>query len=386
MRVAINASSLGSALTGLGQYTLHLSSALLRSRMLELDFFYEDHWSGALELNSTMLSKLSNLTKLRIFVRDHVPGAYDIKLAWMQRNFVRGLNAGRLDLYHEPNFIAFNTDVPTVITVHDLSWIKFPEAHPQSRVRAMNKYFERGLNQSSFLITDSAYVRDEVIDVFGYPEDRIKSIPLGVDASFKPRSSEQTREVLGLYGLEHGSYILLVGTIEPRKNIPTALEAFMALPKKIRLENPLVLVGMKGWLGGDIEDRLASLIAQGEVRRLGYVNQADMPILLSGALTLVFPSIYEGFGLPPLEAMASGVPVITSDASSIPEVVGSGGLMFNPHDVDGFSGAMRDLISDHSRRAELGSIALELSKKFSWDRCAEDTLGVYRQVIGEPGN
>ncbi len=386
MRVAINASSLGAALTGIGRYTFQLTSALMKARLIEMALFYEDHWSDALELNSTMFSKFSNLTKLRVFVRDHIPGAYYLKRAWMQQNFVNGLSSRRLDLYHEPNFLVFKTDIPTVITVHDLSWIRFPEVHPPNRVRLMEKYFQQGLDQSSYLVTDSDFVRNEIVEVFGYPADRIKSIPLGVDASFMPRSSEQTREVLGLYGLEHGSYILLVGTIEPRKNIPTALEAFMALPKKIRLENPLVLVGMKGWLGGDIEGRLASLIAQGEVRRLGYVNQADMPILLSGALTLVFPSIYEGFGLPPLEAMASGVPVITSDASSIPEVVGSGGLMFNPHDVDGFSGAMRDLISDHSRRAELGSIALELSKKFSWDRCAEDTLGVYRQVIGEPGN
>ena len=381
MRVAMNASSLTSALTGLGQYTFHLSSALMNSRLVDMNFFYQNHWSNALELNSTIGSKLPNLSKLRLFFRDHVPLAYDLKRSWMQRNFSRGISNKRCELYHEPNFLAFDVDVPTVITVHDLSWIKFPEVHPQSRVRAMNKYFERGLSQSSFLITDSAYVRDEVVDVFGYPEERIKSIPLGVDASFMPRSSDQTIEVLERHALKHGSYILLVGTIEPRKNITTALEAFMALPKKMRLEVPLVLVGMRGWLHDELDIRLNSLIASGEVRRLGYVPQADLPFLFSGALTLVFPSIYEGFGLPPLEAMASGVPVITSHASSIPEVVGLGGLMFDPRDVFGFSGSMRELIANRSRRDALGELALEQSKRFSWERCAMDTLGIYHQVI-----
>ncbi len=381
MRVAMNACSLSGPLTGLGQYTFHLTSALMRSRLLEMDLFYEDHWGNALELNSTILSRLSHLSNLRIFVRNHIPFAYDLKRSWMQLNFSRGLSKKSCDLYHEPNFLAFDTDLPTVISVHDLSWIKFPDAHPKSRVRAMNKYFERGLDQSNFLITDSDYVREEVMDVFGYPQDRIKSIPLGVDASFMPRSSKQTFGLLERHRLSHGNYILLVGTIEPRKNIDTALNAFMALPKKVRLDTPLVLVGMRGWLGDEAEARLSSLVGSGEVRRLGYVAQADLPILFSGALTLVFPSIYEGFGLPPLEAMASGVPVITSNVSSIPEVVGAGGLMFNPHDVDSFSGAMRDLIADRSHRDELASLALDQSKKFSWDRCAVDTLAVYQHAV-----
>jgi alpha-1,3-rhamnosyl/mannosyltransferase len=267
-----------------------------------------------------------------------------------------------------------------VITVHDLSWIKHPEVHPKNRVKAMNRYFEKGLNRASMVITDSNYIKHELADLVGFPDDKIVSIPLGCETLFKPRELSDTQPILTQYSLSHGKYILAVGTIEPRKNLITALQAFIKLPKKIRLQYPLVIVGMNGWLNSTLDKQLQPLMTTGEIRLLGYIPRLDLATLYSGALMLVFPSIYEGFGLPPLEAMASGLPVIASNTSSIPEVVGDAGILVDPFDIDGFVNAFELLINDAISRNQLAIKAINRSKNFSWDLCAKNTLKVYQQT------
>lgn len=374
MKVAFNASSLIGSLTGIGHYSYNLAKTLINQK-LEIDFFYRRSWEKRLIHQNTKPKY-----QYRSFIRNNIPFSYSLDRMACQIRFDQGLKKIRPDIYHEPNFLAFKSDLPTIITVHDLSWIKHPEVHPKSRVKAMNKYFDKGLSHAEMVITDSNYIREEVINTLNFPKEKIVAIPLGSDEIFKPRESNNTQSILNHYSLHHGKYILAVGTIEPRKNLLTALRAFVRLPKKLRMEYPLVIVGMNGWLNADLDKELHPLITTGEVRLLGYVSRSDLATIYAGAISLIFPSIYEGFGLPPLEAMASGIPVIASNKSSIPEVIGDSGILVDPYDIDGFFSALELLINDSNTRNQLSMKALNRSKQFSWDLCGQATLAVYQQV------
>lgn len=230
------------------------------------------------------------------------------------------------------------------------------------------------------IITDSSAIKDEIVEMFGVADNRIKSIPLGVESLFRPLTLEESMPVLHQHGLSYQKYILAVGTLEPRKNLSSALLAYMQLPADIRKHYPLVLVGMKGWHTSSLEKQMAPLVEAGEIRQLGYLEREDLAAIIAGALTLVYPSIYEGFGLPPLEAMTCGVPVIASNVSSLPEVVGDSGLLVNPHDIDDIAKAMETMITAPDIRAASAQKALIRSAEFSWDSCVAQTVNIYRQV------
>ena len=378
MRIALNATALLSPLTGLGQYTRHLAEGLQATPELELDLFYGTGWSRQLRDKP-----VQGITSLKSWAKRIVPNPYAINRFIQQRRFDAGVASSRPDLYHEPNSLAFEYSRPSIITVHDLSWIRFPETHPVDRVKAMNNYFEPGLRQASLILTDSAFVKREVVDVFGIQPERIISVPLGVEPLFHPRDSDVTLPVLSRHSLKHGEYLLAVGTLEPRKNLQLAMRAFMQLPPATRKQFPLVLVGMKGWHTSALEVQMEPLIRAGEVRQLGYLGRNELAIFVAGALALIYPSIYEGFGLPPLEAMACGVPVIASDVSSIPEVVGGTGILINPQDTNAAAQAMRVLIEDPDKRRELSAMALIRSKDFSWGKCVSQTISAYQRLLGE---
>jgi alpha-1,3-rhamnosyl/mannosyltransferase len=219
------------------------------------------------------------------------------------------------------------------------------------------------------------------MDVFGVKADRIRPVLLGVEPLFYPRTAEDTRSVLNRHNLVHGRYLLAVGTLEPRKNLQVALRAYMLLPQQIRKEFPLVLVGMNGWHTSELEQQIAPLVRAGEVRQIGYLPREELASVIAGALTLIYPSIYEGFGLPPLEAMACGVPVIAAEVSSLPEVVSDTGLLINPHDDEAVAQAIQRLVTDHDFRRHLSQKALARSAEFTWDKCARQTVDVYRQAL-----
>lgn len=376
MNIAFNTSSLKEPLTGLGQYTLHLARSLNQLQECQLDFFDGIHWTDQI-----FVKPKPSTAKYRDLVRDHLPFAYPLKYAFFQYRFSRGSNK-KIDLYHEPNYLAFKSEIPTVITVHDVSWITYPEVHPASRVREMNRYFKGCLKQAQHIITDSEFVKREFIEHFDYPEHKVTTIALGVDKSFGPRSIEESLNTLQKYSLIYAKYFLLLGTLEPRKNLIVAINAFLQLPKSYRQENPLVIVGAKGWLDSDIRKTIVPLVESGEVRVLGYLPQIELPDILAGAKALLFPSIYEGFGLPPLEAMACGTPVIASNSSSIPEVVGDCGILLDPKDTEGFSQAMKNITENLELQNTLSIKALERSKQFTWSQCARNTFTVYQQVLG----
>lgn len=376
MQVAFNATALLSPLTGIGQYAHHLALGLQQIPEIDVNFFYGTGWS-----RDVRGKPLPNVTTIKTLVRRFLPNSYAVSRAFQQNRFSEFTRKTPHDVYHEPNFLAYRFDGPSIITVHDLSWIRYPEMHPIARVRAMDKYFKPGLDRASLILTDSEFVKRELIDVFNVKPERIRPVLLGVEALFHPRSADETRSVLDANGLLHGQYLLAVGTLEPRKNLGVALQAFMRLNPQLRKRFPLVLVGMKGWHTSALEQQIAPLVAAGEIRQLGYLAREDLAKVIAGATTLIYPSIYEGFGLPPLEAMACGVPVITSNVSSIPEVVGDTGVMIAPDDVDGLVEAMKTMLTAPELRADMARKALVRSAQFTWANCVTQTVDAYRSVI-----
>lgn len=375
LKVAFDGIALLSPLTGIGQYAWHLGTGLRERGDVDIDFFYDTGFSPELRQGASPVHG-----RMRVLARRLVPNAYAVRRALQQRRFDEGVRRKRYDVYHEPNYLALRFDGPTIITVHDLSWIRYPHTHPAERVRAMDRYFEPALRGAALLLTDSEFVKREVIEVFGVAPDRILPIPLGLDPVFRPRTPAQTQPVLQPLGLDHGGYLLSVGTLEPRKNLPATIAAYAKLPAAVRERHPLVLAGMKGWRTTAIEQQLEPLVASGHVRMLGYLQREDLAEVTAGALALVYPSIYEGFGLPPLEAMGCGVPAITSNVSSLPEVVGEAGLQVAPADVDALAEAMLRIATDPELRAGLSVRALARASEFTWQRCVDETAAAYRRA------
>ena len=378
LRLAFNGVPLLSPLTGIGQYSNSLLQGLDARADVSSLKFYGKGWSPEIRKPGLSVAAARGWKEV---IRKWVPNAYDISRWGQQLRFSSGVQKFKPDLYHEPNFLAYRFDGPSVITVHDLSWIRYPETHPLVRVRAMDKFFEPGLRQASRVITDSEFVKQELIEVFGIRPEIIHPVLLGADGVFVPQDASETQTVLHGLSLTHGHYLLAVGTLEPRKNLQVSLEAYASLPASLRERFPLVLVGMKGWKTSNLEQKLAPMVASGQVRQLGYLSREDLATVMAGATAMVYPSVYEGFGLPPLESMACGVPVIASNVSSIPEVVGDSGLLIAPLDAQALKHKMVQLLEDEVFRGQLADRALARSRLFSWGQCVDQTVDVYQAAV-----
>ncbi len=376
MRIAFNATPLLSPLTGIGQYIYQLATTLQTLPDVDLDLFYGYRWDKEIRQQP-----LPGITEIRSAVKRVIPNIYVINRHVQQFKFNRLASSKQIDLYHEPCFLAFKCNKPTVLTVLDLSWIRFPETHPQQRIEAMDRYFEPSLRRATNIITISEFVKREVIDVFGIAKERIHAIPLAVESDFKPRQATETQSTLDKYGLKHGQYLLSVGTLEPRKNLQVVLKAYQRLPESVRKHYPLVIVGMKGWKTSALEQQIAPLVAAGEIKLLGFLPREDLTMVTAGALSMLYLSVYEGFGFPPLEAMACSVPVIASDVASMPEVVGDSGFLQNPHDEILLSENIQMLIEDHDLRNTTAMKGLQRSQQFSWEKCARETLALYKKTL-----
>jgi glycosyltransferase involved in cell wall biosynthesis len=375
IRVLLGASALRSPLTGVGQYAFHLASGLLRNPDVELTCFYGRTFSKDVLRSGSVAN-----ARLRARIREQVPHAYAMRRLLHQAVFSVGTARQQYDVYHEPSYLGLRFKGPSVLTVHDLSWIRYPETHPRERVDTMNRFFEPALRRAAIVLTDSEFVRQEVIDTFGMATERVLPVPLGADSEFHPMSPLDTQDILGELKLTYGEYFLCVGTLEPRKNLEAAIRAYSLLPQAVRARHPLVLAGLKGWHTSRIERTLDPLVRNGEAVVLGYLERAELAAVTAAALTLVYPSLYEGFGLPPLEAMACGVPPIISTAGSLVEVVGDAGLQVEAHDVDGLAASMARMAEDRVLRNHLGQVGLQRSADFTWERCVNQTVGAYRQA------
>ncbi len=369
-RVAINTSSLALPLSGIGRYVSELIGALEAGGWARVKCFGGLRWRKPAPPREDSVGRGA-----RSFFRDRVPFSYEIRRAAQQLAFSGGTAWRGLDVYHEPAFLAFDCDLPTVVTVHDLAWIRYPELHPKNRVRYLERKLPRSLERAAHVITGSEFVRQEVIATFALHPDTVTAISYGVSARLTPRSPERCRPTLARFDLRWRSFVLCVGTSEPRKNLDLALRAYEALPANLRDRVPLVHAGGAGWLNAELAARFSR--GQGHLRKLGFVSEADLANLYASAAMLVYPSRYEGFGLPPLEAMASGTPVIAAKAASLPEVVGNAAVFVSPDDDLRLKEEMERLLRDESHWANYRELGLARARLFTWDNCARQTCAIY---------
>lgn len=289
--------------------------------------------------------------------------------------------ARRYALYHEPNHIPIPCGLPTVTTIHDLSVLEHPAWHPADRVRWYERAFDAGVRQTTCFIAASEYTKQQMIARLGVPADRIDVTYQAPRPAFTtPPPAERVRQVRAAHGLPD-RFFLFVGTLEPRKNVAGLLQAYAGLPAEIRRSHPLVLVGGHGWK----MDALAELIDRHGVvdttRRLGYLHDADLAALYAGCTALVWPTWYEGFGLPPLEALACGAPVIVSNVTSLPEVVGDAGVLLDPHDAVAWTAALQRMAEDADWRRRWQQGGPVRAATFTWQRCARQTIACYRAAL-----
>jgi glycosyltransferase involved in cell wall biosynthesis len=286
------------------------------------------------------------------------------------------------DVFHATNHVfPFRVRrVPTVLTVHDLTIPLFPEWHPARRLALMGPALAPSADRANRIVTPSHHTRNDLLKLLPVEPERVVVIPEGIDPIFAPQGEAEVAARLAPLDLRPGSYLLFLGTIEPRKNLTRLLQAVESAGSDVGV---LVLAGGHGWNNAPIRDAIARLARAGRVRALGYVPDDLRPPLLAGARAFVYPSLYEGFGLPPLEAMACGAPVVTSNVSSLPEVVGDAGLYVDPTDVPALAEALIRIWGDDALRADLRARGLARAAEFSWDRTARLTLDVYRAVLEE---
>ncbi|MGL6243824.1 glycosyltransferase family 4 protein [Pseudomonas sp.] len=375
MRIALNARILQAPRTGIGHYVAELVNALACEPDVELALFHGWGWSEALpEAAMPGYSRLTPLLR-------QIPGAYQARRWLEQKRFNQG-HSQAIDLYHEPSLWPLSFEGPTVITLHDLTHLHYPETQPPARLREIERRLADGVRQASLILTDSQYIADEAQAYFALPAERFVVAPLGVAARFHPREPEAIDVVLKAHGVEAREYFLCVGTLEPRKNLTLALRAHAKLPDTVRQRFPLLIVGMAGWQREQFSEELHQALADGHVCLLGYLPDEQVAQLLAGARALIFPSIYEGFGLPVLEAMASGTPVILARRSAMPEVAGAAGNYIEPDEPDGLREAMNRLIDDQAHWQACREAGLQQARLFTWERCANITASAYRQAIG----
>ncbi len=375
MRIALNARILQAPRTGIGHYVAELVNALRSEPDVEMRLFHGWGWSSALpEAAMPGYSRLTPLLR-------QIPGAYQARRWMEQKRFDQGRAQG-IDLYHEPSLWPLAFDGPTVITLHDLTHLHFPETQPSARLREIERRLALGIEQAQVILTDSQAIADEAQDYFGLPAERFVVAPLGVAERFHPREADTISAVLKAHAVQAREYFLCVGTLEPRKNLSLALRAHALLPEAVRERFPLLIVGMAGWQREQLSHELRRALASGNVCLLGYLPDEQVAQLLAGARALIFPSLYEGFGLPVLEAMASGTPVVVTRSSAMPEVAGAAGNYIDADDADGLRDAMSRLIDDQTHWQACREAGLQQARFFSWQRCAQATAGAYRQAMG----
>ncbi|WP_051236265.1 glycosyltransferase family 4 protein [Ottowia thiooxydans] len=392
LNLVVAVDAIAPPLTGIGRYAYELVKGLQsHSEIGNLRYFSFGRWMEdpiartAREAQAKLSSEATNETpepprrSLRSMLA-RVPVAVKAYQLVTPSIYRLRLQTVRDSIFHSPNYFVPKFPGPTVSTTHDLSHMRYPQFHPEARVNYMNAALPRSLRMTNHIITDSQAVRQEVIEDFGWSEDRVTAIGLGTDPSFSPRSPQVLAACLSRYGLRAGGYSLFVGTIEARKNVDRLLSAYEALPLAMRKEWPLVLVGDTGWRSEHTHERMRVAEAAGWLRYLKYLPQEDLPYLYSGARLFVYPSVYEGFGLPIAEAMASGVPVITSNVSSMPEVAGGAARLIDPLNVDELHHAILDSLQNGEWRRQAIAAGLTRAQDFSWQACVDRTVEVYKHL------
>ena len=372
MRVAIDAIPLVENKTGVGHYTDALSDWLARTHS---DHQYELISPFNFDFGPRS-EKPENLAKFFTPVRSKFRKWWLIGLPSL-------LFISPFDVFHGTNYcIPVFSPCPTVVTIHDMSLWTQASTHDDENVRRGKRRIPIMARKASMIIAPSEATRREIIEILRINPDRIRVISEAARTNMQPQTAETIAAVKAKYGIL-GDYVLYTGTIEPRKNLLRLIRAYEEVLKGAESKPQLVVCGGRGWKDQEVFELIGELKLQQQVKFTGYVPDCDLPALYSGAMVFAYPSLYEGFGLPPLEAMACGAPVLTSATSSLPEVVGEAGIKVDPTDVHAIARELGRMIADQSLRLQLGQKGLERSRLFSWERAANETQSVYDHVFEE---
>lgn len=304
---------------------------------------------------------------------------------WDQFTYPRQAKQKGVDLLHQPCFSApLFFPGPVVVTIHDIISILFPETIPFASRMFYSKWMPFSYRKAKQIITISKSTKRDIVRVLGIPEEKITVIPLGFDKKFETKISQtEIARVKKKYALPD-KYLLHIGTLEPRKNLDFLIDVFAdVISVKGNEDLGLVITGKKGWYFEGLFEKVKRYSLEDRVVFTGYIDEEDKAAIYQGARIFTFPSLYEGFGLPPLEAMASGVPIISSDTSSMPEVVGDAGILISPYDKQKWVKEISRVNQSEKLINEMKEKNLKQVANFSWDKAAQKTLEVYKKAIAQ---
>jgi GT2 family glycosyltransferase/glycosyltransferase involved in cell wall biosynthesis len=331
LRIAVEASTLEGKRAGIGHYTEQLSEALSEIPGVEIRYFTSHSWGRDMPGQTGLAPPRSFWTRWK----KSIPLGRDLQLRLQGRQLARMTKHWAPNVVLGPNYVLPASEAPQVLVVHDLSHLRHPEFHPPGRVRFLKRYLGRALARAEAIITVSNFTKSELLHFHPEVTGRVHVIYPGISERFRrPPTVEQERALDLILRGEQRRYLLFLSTLEPRKNIARLLLAYQSLPDEIRERHPLVMTGQMGWQESQFAPLLRDLIGKGEVILTGYIRDELLPALYHRAQALLYPSLYEGFGLPPLEAMACGCPVLVSNVTSMPEVCGEDASYCDPLEVD----------------------------------------------------
>lgn len=375
MRIAIDGRYIQDQYHGVGRYIYEVAAqlAVLYPQQEWLIFYHANYANTRFDLKG--LGTQANVTLLPVSLR----------LFWPQQQFLwpKLLRQHRVDLFHTPFFDApWFAPCPVVVTIHDLIFDRYPQFMPQRHLRPVYHLLTSlSVRKAAQILTVSEATKRDLSALYALEPNKISVTPEAAAANFHPVSQKEAERVRQHYRLP-SRFVLTVGTMRPQKNIPTLIRAFAQLAS--HTDACLVLAGRADSRWPDEITPLIEQFGLGErVLRLGHVEEADLPALYSLADIFAFPSIIEGFGLPPLEAMACGTAVVVSNSSSLPEVVGDAGILVPPRDVDGLADALLKLLTSPSDRIKFENKALARASQFTWERTAHLTMDVYERVLSQ---
>ena len=364
MRVGLDITSLRAPRTGVGTYTANLLQQLRDLPQLEVVPMMQSSVHLPLPRGASRRTLRVNNT------------------FWMQMVLPWHLSRLSADICHFTNSVASVwTPCPSVVTIHDATLWLYPKYHPRRRILAMRPVIPLGARRAKAIIAVSANTKRDLVRTLNIPEDKVYVIHEAPAPQFQPVASGAALEIVRSRYRLPDHFVLYVGTIEPRKNLTRLLEAFAMLQRDGYASHGLVLAGCQGWAGTSVQNTIERLRLQGAVRLLGYVSIDDLVALYNLAGALVFPSLYEGFGLPIVEAMACGTPVVMSPNGSLEEIAGGAAELVDPTAAESIALGLRRVLGDSARRAELRDLGLARARQFSWQRAAVETHEVYANVL-----
>lgn len=367
--ILINGLQLSKYNTGVQYYTENLLIAIDK---LGDEFIYET----MVDQKCQLINDLENIR----FIKDRLISNKWKRVFYENIYIPRYIKRCESLLYHSPNYILpFGIKIPTVLTVHDLITLDYPYYCQNETVLYFKMCLKRSINKASKIITVSNQVKEDILKHFKIPNNKIEVIYHGISSIFVKTLD---LSIIDKYEIPN-KYILFVGNIEPKKNLGRLIKAFSLLKMQQGIKHKLVIAGKKGWKYKSVFQMVKELGLKNEIVFTDYIPEKDLPALYSMADIFVFPSLYEGFGIPPLEAMACEVPVLVSNKGALPEVTGSKCLQVDPYDVKHIADKMYKLISDQNLRQKSVNDGKQWVKQFTWEQTARKTLEVYKQVINE---